>query len=219
MIKLLGKVPDTICVAVSGGPDSMAALDFLRAGGKRKVTALYYNHGTRHGEEAKKFVRNYCFHNSIPCLDERIRRKKEDCESWEEYWRIERYKYFKKHSAVPIVTAHHLNDVAEWWIYTSLHGEGKVMPYRNEEHNIIRPFLLTPKKDLVSWCERKKVPYLTDPSNKTDAHMRNIVRHEIIPTALKVSPGLEKIMRKKVQKIFDIRKNLYKSDTKSVHLH
>ena len=131
--------------------------------------------------------------------------------SWEEFWRSERYKYFKRHSERPIITAHHLNDVVEWWVYTSLHGDPKIIPYENPEYNIIRPFLLTPKTKLVDWCERKNVPYIVDPSNESRDHMRNVVRHDMMPHILKVNPGVEKVLRKKVQQVFDMRQKLYKS--------
>ena len=62
---------------LSGGVDSMAVLDFLN-NGRRNITVLHFNHGTPHGYEAKKFVRNYCFTRGIGLLDERIRREKRD---------------------------------------------------------------------------------------------------------------------------------------------
>lgn len=209
MIQLLGKIPDNVTVAVSGGPDSMAALDFLN-NGKRRVSVLYFNHGTAHGQVAKKFVRNYCLQRNIGLLDGKIRRKKRPDESQEEFWRSERYEYFKKHSDRPIVTAHHLNDVVEWWVYTSLHGEAKIIPYDNPDYNIIRPFLLAPKEELISWCDRKNVPYLSDPSNEERAHMRNVIRHDMMPVILKVNPGIEKVLKKKVQQVFDMKQKLYK---------
>ena len=217
MIQLLGKVPNNINVAVSGGPDSMAALDFLN-NGKRSITVLYFNHCTDHGYEAKQFIRRYCMQRGIGMLDDRLRGKKPDDMSLEEFWRTERYKYFKRHSSRPIVTAHHLNDVVEWWLMSSMHGESKIIPYENDEYNVIRPFLLTPKSELVDWCERKKVPYLTDPSNESRDHMRNVVRHDIMPHALRVNPGVEKVMKKKVQEVFDMRKKLYKTRSREVSL-
>lgn len=210
MIQLLGKIPDNVTVAVSGGPDSMAALDFLN-NGKRNVSVLYFNHCTEHGYEAKKFVRNYCMSRGIGLLDDRIRTKKPSDMSWEEFWRAERYKYFKRHADRPIITAHHLNDVVEWWVYTALHGEPKIIPYENPDYNIIRPFLLTPKTELINWCDRKSVPYITDPSNESRDHMRNVIRHDMMPTVLKVNPGVEKVLRKKVQNVFEMRQKLYKS--------
>ena len=138
--------------------------------------------------------------------------------SWEEFWRVERYKYFKKHSDRPIVTAHHLNDVVEWWVFTALHGETKIIPYENPDYNIIRPFLLTPKIELIDWCDRKSVPYLVDPSNESRDHMRNVVRHDMMPSILKVNPGVEKVLRKKVQKVFDMHQKLYKSKPIDVSL-
>ena len=216
MIKLLGKVPDNINVAVSGGVDSMAVLDFLN-NGRRNITVLHFNHGTPHGYEAKKFVRNYCFTRGIGLLDERIRREKRDDESLEEYWRTERYDYFKRHSHKPIVTAHHLDDVAEWWIMSALHGDAKVTPYMNPDYNVIRPFLLTPKAELESWAEKKKVPFIEDPSNCSRNHMRNVVRHDMIPTAKIINPGLHKTMRKKVQAMYDMQqKYFYKKSLNAV---
>jgi len=217
MIQLLGRVPDNITVAVSGGPDSMAALDFLN-NRKRNVSVLYFNHCTEHGYEAKKFVRNYCLQRGIGLLEGKIRTKKPSDMSWEEFWRVERYKYFKKHSDRPIITAHHLNDVVEWWVYTALHGETKIIPYENQDYNIIRPFLLTPKIELVDWCDRKNVPYLIDPSNESRDHMRNIIRHDMMSSILSVNPGVEKVLRKKVQKVFDMRQKLYKSKPIDVSL-
>ena len=70
---------------------------------------------------------------------------------------------------------------------------------------------MTPKTELVDWCDRKKIPYLVDPSNDSRDHMRNIIRHDMMPIILKVNPGIEKVLKKRVQKVFDVRQKLYKS--------
>ena len=67
MIKLQGKLPKKISLAVSGGVDSMVALDFLKK--KHEVTVLHYNHGTAHGMEAEDFVTDYCRKNSLEKWD------------------------------------------------------------------------------------------------------------------------------------------------------
>ena len=63
MIKLQGKLPRKISVAVSGGVDSMVALDFLKR--NHVVNVLHYNHGTGHSDEAEAFVTRYCKDNGI----------------------------------------------------------------------------------------------------------------------------------------------------------
>ena len=101
------------------------------------------------------------------------------------------------------ITCHHLNDVAEWWIFSSLNGSGKLIPYENGD--VIRPFLTTPKESLVSWCKRKSVPFVTDPGNKNLRFARSRIRNQIMPEALKINPGLLKVLKKKLINSFDQR--------------
>jgi len=195
MIKLLGKVPDTIYVACSGGPDSMAALSFLN-NGRRDVRVAHFDHGTEHADTARKFVVEYCKREKIKYVLGTVSRKRDKSESREEFWRNERYRFFKTLDA-PVVTAHHLNDVSEWWVFTTLHGEPKLIPYRNE--SVIRPFLMTPKRELLDWIRGYNVESVEDPSNKNLAYMRNLIRHRIMPQCIKVNPGLEKVLKKKIE--------------------
>lgn len=194
MIRLLDKVPGKVYVAVSGGADSMAALDFLRRG-KREVHALHFDHGTAHGSEARKFVESYCNTEEISLTVSTIERPRLDSESLEEYWRNERIRFYKAHSDVPVVTGHHLDDAVEWWIFTSIHGNPRLMSVRNRDTNVVRPFLATTKEEMISWCKKKKVPHVNDPSNESRNHARNRIRHDIIPHALSVNPGLRTTIR------------------------
>lgn len=195
MIKLLGKIPDSVYVACSGGIDSMAALSFLN-NGKRKVKVAHFDHGTLHANDAQCFVENYCTQNGLELVTGTVSRSRSKDESREEFWRNERYRFFKT-LELPVITAHHLNDVAEWWVFSSLHGESKLIPYSNEA--VLRPFLLTSKIELMKWAKHRDVPYVTDPSNKNLAYMRNRIRHKIMPQCLRVNPGLEKVLRKKIE--------------------
>lgn len=195
MIKLLGKIPDKVYVACSGGIDSMAALSFLN-NGKRNVAVAHFDHGTEHASKAQGFVEEYCVKNNISLVSSSVTRRRSPDESREEYWRNERYSFFKSLDA-PVVTAHHINDVAEWWVFSSLHGEPKLIPYKNE--NVIRPFLLTSKQELSRWCDYHNVPYVKDPSNQNLAYMRNLIRHRIMPHCTKVNPGLTKVLVKKIK--------------------
>ena len=176
----------------------MAILDFL-VRGKREVTVAHFNHNTPFGRFAEKFVKGYCRKNNIKLVVGQIQREKLDEESWEEYWRNERYRFFEALDG-PVITAHHLDDVVEWWTFTSFHGNPRLIPYQNNK--TIRPFLSTSKEEIWNWVDRKSVPYVTDPGNFDEKYMRSLIRKNIIPEALKVNPGLRKVIKKKIEKSF-----------------
>ena len=196
MIRLYGTVPNNIIVACSGGPDSMAAVDFFRQG-KKDVTIAHFDHGTTHGVQATEFVQKYALEHNIPLCLGTIEGDKPVDKSWEEWWRDQRVAFLKSLS-MPVVTGHTLDDVAEWWIYTSMHGEPRLIPRENE--NIIRPFLLTEKSTLTRWCDTKNVPYLHDPSNSYGPHMRTCVRWDVMPNVYRINPGFNTVMRKRLLK-------------------
>jgi tRNA(Ile)-lysidine synthase len=195
MIKLLGNIPQRVAIAVSGGPDSMAVLDFLSRS-KRDILVLYFNHGTEHATDAEHLVLDYCRLKDTPCAIGNISRDKYKNESQEEYWRNERYSFFSNYYDYKIITCHHLDDAVETWIFTSLNGNPMLIPYKRD--NFLRPLLTTRKSDLITWCHRKGVPYIADPSNNDTSYMRNFIRHILLPNALTVNPGLHKVVKKKV---------------------
>jgi tRNA(Ile)-lysidine synthase len=202
MIRTVIKVPRNVAVAVSGGPDSMAVLDFLRRG-QKNILALHFNHGTPHADAAQTLVTCYCKKYDIPLTISSIGEPPPAGESRENYWRSCRYKFFDIATQLPIITCHHLDDSVENWIFTSLHGNPMMIPLQRDK--FIRPFLAAPKVALLEWCERKDVPYVNDPSNDDISFMRNYIRHELIPRVLIVNPGLHKVIKKK---IFEMQKTL-----------
>ena len=176
----------------------MAILDFLS--NNHEVTAVYFDHGTDFGRKCKRFVKNFCDSKNIPLV---MGINYNGCpahKSLEEHWRDERYKFFHSFD-MTIVSGHNLDDVIEWFLYSSTHGEGKIIPYRNQ--NVIRPFISTSKRSLEAWCCRKEVPYLVDPANADKKFMRSIIRHDIMPHARLVNPGIQKTFKKLVEKEYN----------------
>lgn len=195
MIRLVGSLPERLYVAVSGGADSMAVLDFLTRT-KRDIRVVHVNHGTEHAKEASAMLEEYCWNKGYNLKTFKLERERDPKESMEEYWRNERYRIFSELNG-PVITCHHLDDVIEWYLFSAIHGEAKIIPY--ERGNVIRPFLLTPRQILRRWCERKNVPFVEDPGNRDERYMRSIIRHEILPQALRVNPGLHKVVFKLVK--------------------
>lgn len=197
MIKLQGKLPKKIILACSGGVDSMAALDFLSR--RHAVQVVYVDHGTVHSRRAELFLTEYCWQHDIRFDEYRIHALKPKDLSQEEHWRNERYKILNEVTdaqGIPAVTCHHLDDCVETWIWSSLHGEGKIIPYRRRD--VVRPFRLTEKRNFRMWAEVNNVPWVEDDSNKDTCYTRNYIRQKLMPHALQVNPGIAKVVKKKV---------------------
>ena len=193
MIKLLGRLPVNPIIALSGGVDSMAAADFISR--SRSVQCAFFHHGTDTSEAAIKVVREFCSQRGWDLFEGYIVNRRPDDISPEEHWRIERYAFLDNLQR-DVITAHHLDDCVETYLWSVMHGTAKVIPY--QRNRVIRPFLLTEKSELVSWAERNSVPWVTDASNADTRYTRNYVRHELMPHALHVNPGLAKVVRRKV---------------------
>jgi tRNA(Ile)-lysidine synthase len=199
MIKVLGKIPHSVFVACSGGVDSMAALDFLRR--RHDVVAIFVHHGTINSTQGQKVVAEYCSQHDIPMFSSFIdMSKKSASDSPEEFWREQRYHEFDL-LKMPVVTAHHLDDCVETYVWSMCHGTAKIIPY--QRNLVIRPFLLNTKTQLESWCQRHAVPWCEDTSNRDTRYRRNLVRHEIMPKILQVNPGIHKVVRRIVEKKFE----------------
>jgi len=193
MIKLLTKIPRKVTVACSGGVDSMALVDFLRRA--HEVKLAFFHHGTVNSESAFQFLKDWASENSIELEVGWLKTERPAELSLEEFWRHERYKFLENLPGT-VVTAHHLDDAMETWVWSCLHGTPKLIPSRR--NNVIRPLLTTPKKDLIEWCQRKNVSWIEDASNADTKFIRNFIRAELIPKALVVNPGLAKTISKKI---------------------
>lgn len=181
----------TLTIAFSGGPDSVfVAEHFIKQ--RRDLTLLHINHGTPHSREMEHAVRNWsCFkpvelviHNVNPA-------DKLKNESWEEFWRSERYGIFHSIKG-PVVTGHHLDDQIETYLFNAFHGNPRLMP--NANRNVIRPFLFMTKEEMRSRITSRR--YFVDPSNEDVGYARNRIRHNIVPEVRKVNPGIEKTVKK-----------------------
>lgn len=206
MIKILGKIPNEVVVACSGGVDSMAVVDFLR-NGKKKVIIAHFNHLTEYGNRAEVFVKKYCEKNGLEFVGAQMQEKVPKGVSKEAFWREHRYAFLRSEFKNQfVITCHHLDDSAETWFFKACHGQPSLIPYRN--NGVFRPFLLNKKSVLVDWCTKRGVPWLEDPSNQHKKYMRNLIRHELMPVVSKVNGGLDKVISRMIQQEFDLKYNL-----------
>lgn len=169
----------------------MSALEFLLRG-RREVTVAYFNHSTAHGDDAEAFLKDFCDRQKLPLVTGRYKHKDDQKPPTEASWREERYEFLSQFDT-PVITAHHLQDAVEWWIFSSLRGNPALISPVREDIPVLRPFITSRPEDLHShFC---KYEHVQDPSNSQTVYTRNYIRHEILPKTLRVNPGIYTTIR------------------------
>lgn len=176
----------------------MAAADFFWRG-KKKFILSHFHHGNPQSDAMANFVEAWGKKHDVPVLIGKLEATKPKDESPEEFWRNQRYRWLLSFGK-PVITCHHLNDVAETWIFSSLHGNPKLIAATNGL--VRRPFLISTKEEMLQWCKSHQVEWLEDSSNEDVRFPRNRIRHQVLPECLKVNPGLLKVLKKKVVERF-----------------
>jgi len=207
MIQLATKVPkdNIVFVAFSGGVDSLAAALYYKNKGF-SVRLLHFNHGCEYSEDIEKGCWKLSEALELDMTVGYNDTPPKPNQSVEDAWRRSRYRFL--YSCLPdngyLVTAHHLNDAVETWIWSSMHGEGKiiapqqVIEFERRRINLVRPFLLTTKTNLEDYVSNfsKHIP-VEDKYNQNIELTRNYIRHIMMPHVLNVNPGIEKVIKKK----------------------
>ncbi len=197
---------ERVAVALSGGSDSMALLNFLIENANAigiTVLALNVEHGIR-GESSvndSKFVKEYCDKYNIPLLSyavDSVKKAKDEKLSIEQSARALRYECFyqaiKSGKCDKVATAHHLSDNAESVLFNLFRGTGlKGLSGINENYNdyIVRPFLSVSKAEIEDYINKNAIPYVTDQTNFCDKYSRNFLRLNVIPHIKEIFPNFE----------------------------
>src|SRR5574341_984150 len=168
---------DTVLVAVSGGPDSVALLHAL--GDLKRVLNLFLvvthlNHGLRGRESDReaKFVARLARKLGLLCEIEKTTIEKIAGESLQDTARKVRYTFLEKvaqkHHAAEIAVGHTADDQAETILMRFLRGSGRrglggIPPVRKiGTMRIIRPLLGVSREDIIEYLREKKVRFVTD---------------------------------------------------------
>lgn len=194
---------DTIVVACSGGPDSLALLDVLarlRTDCGIRLVVCYVHHGIRQAaddearivarEAARRQCAYVCFHADVPALA-RTRHISLETAGREERYRLLR-QAAAQYGASAIAVAHHQNDQAETVLLHVLRGSGLAglggMAPKNGD--IIRPFLCLTRQDIEQYGRDRNLSPCCDESNYSAVFARNRIRLELLPCLQQYNPGI-----------------------------
>lgn len=197
MFHLSCKIPHKVNLAFSGGVDSLAVAHFLKMG-KRDVTLLHFNHGNSYSNDMEQQCRDRAEQLGLPIIVGNISESRKEKQSMEDFWRRARYRFLRSFDD-NFITCHHLDDAVETWVWSSLHGEGKLIPVSDDK--LIRPFLLTKKQKFIEYTNRYNLSPVDDPSNGDPHLMRNYMRVNMMEQIYHINPGIDKVIRKKYLEI------------------
>ena len=210
MMELKNFSGQRICVAISGGIDSVSLLHYLKRMEKEcgyTLCAAHCEHGIR-GEESladARFVEEFCLQQGVPLYrfsEDCPARAKRDKQSLETAARTFRKECFEKvlldGKADFIATAHHKNDDAETVLFrlmrgTSLTGVGGMAEVNGK---VIRPFLSWTRAEIEAYATQNKLAYCEDSTNYELDATRNKLRLNVLPLMEEAVPGtVENLVR------------------------
>jgi tRNA(Ile)-lysidine synthase len=180
---------ESLLLAVSGGPDSLALMLCVahwRERARHAIAVATVDHGLRpearaEAEQVALWAQAQGFTHHLLTWD-----GPKPSTRLQERARAARYALLagcaREIGAAAVVTAHHADDQAETILFRLTRGSGiaglaGMAPVsRLGDVALLRPLLGVPKSALVAICEAAGQPYVTDPSNLNDAYARARLR-------------------------------------------
>jgi tRNA(Ile)-lysidine synthase len=187
---------ERVGVAVSGGPDSVLLLNFMRRLASKlglQLAVVHFNHHLRgaESESDEAFVRELSRHYGLEFIRGEAdvqQAAKQERRNLEATARELRYRFFfsliRRARLDKLATAHTANDQAETVLLRLLRGTGTRGLggiYPSLEGKIIRPFLSLTRAEVESELKARKLEFRFDSTNRDLRRTRNRIRKELIP--------------------------------------
>jgi len=180
-----------------------------QAASRRNILVATFDHGTgKAAGRAAALVARQAFRAGFLCVTGRA----STIGTKEEEWRRGRWAFLqqvaeKRESCV--VTAHNLDDQVETVFMRILRDAGpRGLAGLYAESEIVRPFLNISRLTLADYAERRRVPFVQDPSNCDRKHLRNRIRLDILPSIVKRNPGFPDELLSLARKAAEWRRSL-----------
>jgi len=171
-------------LAVSGGVDSTVLLNLLSNFTGVELIIAHFNHGIRvDSQEDEKLVLVAAKQYDWPV---EVGYGRLGSGASEEAARSARYNFLygvqKKHKAKKLITAHHQDDLIETALINMIRGTGRRgLSSIMDNKQVLRPLLSLPKSQIVAYAKAHKIVWRQDSTNSDQDHLRNYLRHNIVP--------------------------------------
>lgn len=181
----------TYIVAVSGGVDSVVLLDMMINGrlpcqenrsrdDNHDIIVAHFDHGIRQESSSDaQFVKDLAKRNGLTFESMRVQLGDGASEALA---REERYRFLRrvaKKYQGNIMTAHHMNDIAETIAINITRGTGwRGLAVLNQK-TILRPLLGITKQEIYAYAKKHQLTWQEDITNYADYYLRNRLRPKL----------------------------------------
>jgi tRNA(Ile)-lysidine synthase len=179
-----------VCVGYSGGLDSTVLLHLLHEHAQaRALTAVHVHHGlSPNADQWAQSCARTCERLRVPLQVVRVDVDRRSPLGIEGEARRLRYDAYAARPEPFVALAHHLDDQAETVLLQLLRGTGlkgvaamPVLRALSPRVTLWRPLLAYRRGELEAHARREGLEWVDDESNRSPAHDRNFLRHDVAP--------------------------------------
>ncbi len=191
-----------LCVALSGGRDSVVLLHALSCLPLRKtallnLSAIHVHHGLSPNADAwADFCAEFCRQCAVPLQVVRVEVPRNGGEGLEAAARRLRHAAFAECSADWLALAHHRDDQAETVLLNLLRGAGVagaagMLAERPQRSGpvLLRPMLEVSRAEIDEYAAINALRWIDDESNEDQHYRRNFLRQSVMPRLAEKFPG------------------------------
>jgi tRNA(Ile)-lysidine synthase len=183
----------SVLLAVSGGRDSLVLLDAACAVARDRLAGVAtFDHGTGpHAAAAVRRVRRVARRHGLPVVVGRAALPG----AGEARWRQARWRFLRRAArrlaACVVATAHTRDDQLETVAMRVLRGAGArgLAGLLAERAGVVRPLVEVSAAVVARYAAARRLRWTEDPGNASPRHLRNRLRHELLPALESVRPG------------------------------
>ncbi|MBA2685197.1 MAG: tRNA lysidine(34) synthetase TilS [Gemmatimonadaceae bacterium] len=181
-----------VVLAVSGGRDSMSLLHAAHARARASIACVAtFDHATgAHAAESVALVRGVAARLGLHFVTERASTTMRT----EAEWRAQRWSFLHRTARecdARVATAHTRDDQLETVLMRTMRGSGaRGLAALRAETSIARPLLESSRENLAAYAARARLEWVEDPGNARPDHLRNRIRHDLLPALARAAPSL-----------------------------